>query len=109
MVLKFEVLGISFEIGLGHRFPIKRDGRSGKDRKIRKEIEEMNHHGWVIINVGDGYYIPQPDDPVDVKEYKEYINKEKARARKILKKILAMQLTWQKSCEKYDNERKDSA
>lgn len=108
-MFRFEVFGISFEIGSGHHNPVKRSGSSNKDRKIRKEIEDMNNHGWVVINVGQGYYIPYPGDPVDVKEYNEYIRKEKARARKIQKKILAMQLAWQKRCEEYENEGKDSA
>lgn len=76
----------------GHKNITKRHPDPYVDRKERAIIEHENHNGDCIINVGDGYYRPVPGEPVDDKEYNEYIAKERSRARKILSKVLSMQL-----------------
>ena len=76
-MFRFEMFGISFEIGSGHHNPVKRSGSSNTDRRIRKEIEELNNQGWVVINVGQVITYRIRVIRVDVKEYNEYIRKEK--------------------------------
>jgi len=62
-------------------------------------VEDANNKGDCIINVGRGYYRPLPNDPVDVKEFHEYLSKELSRARRILKKRLAMKMAFEKRKE----------
>ena len=66
----------------------RRTGRS--DRMIRREIEIENWNGdEIIINMGDGYFIPDPEK--DSALVKSYINREFARAMQIGRKLQAMQ------------------
>lgn len=74
-------------IPIGHKSAVK---RIGDDRKFRAEIEEANKNGDCIINVGNGYYRPNPKDPIDCAEFEEYCNKELSRARTIQFKRLMM-------------------
>ena len=83
----------------GHTNPLRRPSDSYTDRRLRTMVEDANNKGDCIINVGSGYYRPLPDDEVDEKELHEYLNKELSRARKILKKRLAMKIAFEKRKE----------
>lgn len=80
----------------GHANPLQRPSDRGVDRALRKMIEDANSKGDCIINVGSGYYRPLPGNPVDVKEFHEYMKKDLSRARRVLKKRLAMKRTFEK-------------
>lgn len=76
----------------GHRNPLKRPMGSAVDRALRILINIANVTGIAcIINVGNGYYHVDKNDIVDLKEFKEYIAKEKSRAYDILRKCKAME------------------
>lgn len=79
----------------GHRNAIQRPYDRVVDRSFRSMIEKANREGDCIINVGDGVYRPVPGDPVDEKEFHEYLNKELHRARAILVKRLSMKRTFE--------------
>ena len=70
------------------------------DRLLRKMVEDANHTGDCIINVGNGYYRPIPGNVVDEKEFHEYINKDSSRKEALSDKINAMQ-------EAFENRRKE--
>lgn len=84
------------KIPYGHEKAMPRPSNPIKDRLLRHKIEKANNNGDCIINVGNGYYRPVPGDAVDEKEFKEYTAKELSRARKILKKRLAMIRTFER-------------
>lgn len=84
-------------IHIGHRFAVKREG---DDRQFRAEIEAANRNGDCIINVGNGYYRPNPNDPIDCAEFEEYCNKELSRARAIQFKRLMMKKAFDAMCRK---------
>lgn len=66
----------------------RRTGQS--DRMIRRGIQYENENGdETIINLGDGYFIPDPDK--DAALLKSYIDREFMRAMQIGKKLQAMQ------------------
>lgn len=75
----------------GHRNAIQRPWNRSVDRVLRGMIERANNNGDRIINVGDGIYRAMPGDPVDQKEFHEYIGKEKSRAKSILLKVGSME------------------
>lgn len=52
------------------------------DREVRDAIEGAKANGYPVVNVGNGYYIP--DDPNDP-NLMEYNQRETSRALKILK------------------------
>jgi hypothetical protein len=83
------------DIPIGHRNAIQRQGQGLSDRRFRAEIEELNRTGDCIINVGNGYYRPDPNDPVDVAETELYFGKELKRARAIQCKRLAMKKSFE--------------
>lgn len=83
----------------GHANPLKRPANRYTDRVLRKMVEVANNKGDCIINVGSGYYRPLPNDEVDAGEFQEYMNKELARARKILKKRMSMRTAFEKRRE----------
>lgn len=87
------------DIPYGHRNPMTRPANPYEDRNLRRNIEKANNDGDCIINVGNGYYRPVPGDPTDEKELTEYLNKDLSRARAILKKRLAMKLTFERRRE----------
>lgn len=79
----------------GHRNPVQRPdpgipGTEGIDRTLRNLVEDANHNGDCIINIGRGYYRPVAGDPVDELELKEYLKKDEARERKLKLKRTAM-------------------
>ncbi len=80
-------------------YPLRRPSDSYTDRVLRRMVEDANNRGDCIINVGRGYYRPLPNDPVDVKELHEYLNKELSRARRVLRKRLAMRMAFEKGKE----------
>lgn len=53
------------------------------DRLVRRLIHDERIRGLAIINVGNGYYIPDMRDEEDIEELKEYIMLMKARYRDI--------------------------
>lgn len=69
-------------------------GNESIDRQLRLLVEEANHNGDCIINVGNGYYRPIPGDPVDELEFKEYTSKDDSRAGKLWDKIYSMKTTF---------------
>ena len=77
---------------------IKRPKNGSIDRELREVIAQKNAAGDdVIINIGKGYFRAGPDDGP---ELREYVAKEKARARTIESKAETMLKTWE---ELYDN------
>ena len=52
------------------------------DRKIRKLIEEARKRGYIIVNVGNGYYLADADE-----EKERYYRQEYSRAMSILQNI----------------------
>lgn len=76
----------------GSDCPIKRPINASVDREMRGLIQERNTAGEdVIINIGDGYFRPGPDDR---EVFLEYCLKERCRAKEILKKIDTMMETY---------------
>lgn len=91
----------------GHKNTVSRPdlglpGNESIDRQLRLLVEEANHNGDCIINVGNGYYRPIPGDLVDELELKEYISKDDSRAGKLWDKIYSMKTA-------FDNWRKEAA
>lgn len=89
----------------GHKNTVSRPdlslpGNESIDRQLRLLVEEANHNGDCIINVGNGYYRPIPGDPVDELEFKEYVSKDGSRAGKLWDKIYSMRTA-------FDNWRKE--
>lgn len=84
------------DIPYGHANPFPRLSNPIEDRILRKQIEIANSKDDCIINVGTGYYRPVPGDPVDEKEFDEYLAKELHRARVIQKKRLSMKVTFER-------------
>lgn len=92
----------------GHKNTVSRPdlslpGNESIDRQLRILVEEANHNGDCIINVGNGYYRPIPGDPVDELEFKEYTSKDDSRADKLWSKIYSMHTTfdnWRKEGER---------
>jgi len=91
-------------IQYGHRDPTKRLKNPVKDRRERAIIEAANKEDDCIINVGNGYYRPIEGDPVDEKEFNEYIAKERHRATEILSKCLNMALVFRGLKNEANNE-----
>lgn len=99
----------------GHKNTVSRPdlslpGNESIDRQLRILVEEANHNGDCIINVGNGYYRPIPGDPVDELELKEYISKDDSRADKLWSKIYSMRTAfdnWRKEAE-YEQQRQGS-
>jgi hypothetical protein len=89
-----QMTNISWYIPIGYENRISRSElsrRTGRtDRMIRKEIEHENRFGGeIIINMGDGYFIP---DPVkDTWLLDSYLKREFARMNQIGFKLVAMQ------------------
>lgn len=54
------------------------------DRKVRKLIEESKAP---IVNIDDGYFIPDMDNPVDKIYMRAYYMREIKRAQSILRKV----------------------
>lgn len=75
----------------GHKNAMHRPWNRSVDRVLRVMIERANNNGDRIINVGNGIYRAMPGDPVDQKEFHEYIGKEKSRAKSILLKVGSME------------------
>ena len=86
-------------IPVGHRNAMSRPSNPNDDRRLREQIEKANNNGDCIINVGDGYYSPDPNDIEDEVEFNEYMAKELHRARAIQKKRLSMKLTYERRRE----------
>lgn len=90
----------------GHKNTVSRPdlslpGNESIDRQLRILVEEANHNGDCIINVGNGYYRPIPGDLVDELEFKEYVSKDDSRAGKLWDKIYNMKTA-------FDNWRKEA-
>lgn len=83
----------------GHEKPLQRPVDASTDRRFRELVEEANKSGDCIINVGNGYYRPNPNDPVDVKEFQEYLSKDRHRAREINYKCFRMRMSFEKRIE----------
>lgn len=83
----------------GHMFPMERPSNAYEDRILRNQINKANNNGDSIINVGNGYYRAVPGDPVDEKEFEEYLAIDLHRARATLKKRLAMKMAFEKRRE----------
>lgn len=79
----------------GHRRAMQRPSNQYVDRQLRKLIERANNNGDCIINVGNGIYRPIPGDPVDEKEFNEYLNKDRSRASSLIIKGAVMLHTFE--------------
>lgn len=84
------------QIGRGRDRAIQRPANRSVDRKLRELIAEANLHGYLIINVGSGIYIPRLDVPEEDSELREYIAKETSRALETLRKAQAMNKAYQR-------------
>lgn len=82
-------------IRTGNRNAVKRPMNDTVDRPFREMVEDANNHGDCIVNVGFGYFRPDPKDPVDEKYLNEYLAKELSRARKILLKRMKMKKSYE--------------
>jgi len=72
--------------------PLKRPKNPSVDRALRKLIELKNITGEdIIINLGDGYFRPGPHDGPAVREY---LAKERERARTITIKANTIEATY---------------
>lgn len=69
-------------IPVGHKNAVSRQYLSKitgmGDRKVREAIHEAKRN-TVILNVGKGYYIPDPEDVIDRKEVIRYMKQEESR------------------------------
>lgn len=83
----------------GHRNAMPRPTDKGVDRMLRKMIENANKNGDCIINTGNGYYRPIPQDPTDEAEWNAYLAKELSRARSVLLKREKMKKAYKKRIE----------
>ena len=79
--------GILFEAIGDMWHPVRRPKDEKVDRAFRRMIEEANMKGDCIINLGEGYYRPDPGDDFD---YSLYRARELAKAKRIIDKITAM-------------------
>lgn len=84
------------QISTGHKRALPRPSNSATDRMLRRMVEDANMHGDCIINVGHGYYRPDPADDVDAFELNQYCAKELKRARTIQLKRLSMRQTFER-------------
>lgn len=82
-------------IRIGNRNAVKRPMNDAVDRPFRGMVEDANIHGDCIVNVGFGYFRPDPSDPADEKYMNEYLAKELSRARKILLKRMKMRKAYE--------------
>lgn len=87
----------------GHENPLRRPSDSYTDRALRRMVEDANNKGDCIINVGRGYYRPLPNDPVDVKEFHEYMNKEQHHIRSMQTKCFSMVLAFNRKRQEFDS------
>ncbi len=101
---KLEAERLFSQIPNGHAQPIKRPSDNRTDRTLREMVEDANHQGDCIINVGRGYYRPLPHDPVDVKEFHEYLNSDRSRVRKFQAKGLAMKMAFERKRKKEEEQ-----
>lgn len=83
----------------GHANAIPRPADPYYDRLLRRQIEEANKNGDVIINNGNGYFRPVPGDKIDEAELSHYLASEYQRAQNIHLKRKAMKDAWEKLCE----------
>lgn len=86
-------------ISSGHKNPVIRPdlgvpGNDQIDRALRVLVEQANHNGDCIINIGRGYYRPIPGNPDDELELKEYFKKDESRIKKLIDKGSAMEQTF---------------
>lgn len=92
MVIIIEIENIPY----GHDNAVQRPSNPIEDRILRSKIENANRNGDCIINVGHGYYRPDPNDKIDELEFNEYMAKELSRARKVQSKRLSMKMTFER-------------
>lgn len=77
-------------IRTGKEHAVPRPANKSVDRQLRKLVEKANNKGLLIINVGEGLYIPRPEIPEERAECNEYIAKERHRGIQILNKASCM-------------------
>ena len=91
MKRNWEAHELFHRIGIGRENAIQRPADRSTDRALRKLISKTNEEGEVvIINVGNGIYIPRPWVDAEMQELNEYVNKEKSRAKQIFRKATKM-------------------
>lgn len=91
----------SFPIRVGYRNAIRRHPDETIDRKFRRKLKKLSDQGIVIINIGRGYFIPNPNDPLDRLQYRKYDQAEYSKELKIRKRRFVRRLAWFKECEKH--------
>lgn len=57
-------------------------------------VDKQNSKGDVVINLGDGYYRPNPLSLEEVDEFNTYLNREYDRANAIIDKCIKMQFVY---------------
>lgn len=77
-------------IPTGHAEPLRRPRNGTIDRLLRDKVTDANCTDTTIINVGNGYYKPDLHNPVELKEFNEYMNKDLSRMKKLWIKRKAM-------------------
>ena len=85
-----EVENIVRIIPTGKEGAMLRPWSRSEDRSIREAINAANKEGDCIINVGTGYFRPDPEDNIDASAFEEYIRKEYHRAKDIITKCNRM-------------------
>ena len=85
-------------IPIGSLFAVSRESlcqQSGmKDREIRREIAQLNKQGHLIINNGNGYFIPD-DSAEDKAEVEKYYRRERKKAIDLLARLKNIRLSLQ--------------
>lgn len=72
MGAKIKAIELFNKITFGRENAVKRPPDEYTDRILRDLVNEANHKGDCIINVGKGYYKPRPSNAVEALDYKKY-------------------------------------
>lgn len=77
---------------------IGKDNVYNPPKSISKEfssyVDEQNLKGDVVINLGEGYYRPNPLSSIEHDEFSSYLSKEYDRANAIIDKCIKMQFVY---------------
>lgn len=63
-------------------------------REFSSYVDERNLKGDVVINLGNGYYRPNPLSQEECDEFTQYLNQEYERANTIIDKCIKMQFVY---------------
>lgn len=87
-MIRSDAFDIAQYIGTGHNNAVSRETLSKclgvSDRIVRQLIEKSSQP---VINVGYGYFVPDPADAVDMAELRAYVQQERRRISTIQEKL----------------------